>query len=377
MANKTPEEHKEEQPLTEWQKRNLEFLQKKARDQKEKEEQTARLKAQQKARLTGSISTAEENSKEVTAKKAKKEKTKAKKAGKKVATVKKLSKKEEVAKRRLRSIVIPSMVIFLISLFMVSPLSKLRVVKVVGQTNTTEQAVKSASGIKSTDYLAKTFFSQSRIASRVARYDKWVKSATVSYQFWNTFTIKVKEYSILAYLDSNNGYSPILEDGTVVTEKHLSSLPDNSLSLKLKKAKQIQLFVKQFSHLSSKLQKSIRTVSLAGSQSTPDLLILEMSDGNTVKVPLSQLSQKLPYYTKIVANMTDTGIVDMEVGIYTTTSDIEDSVAAALSSTTETSESSQDSASQDSSETTATSLETTAADTTADSETSTETIVSE
>ena len=53
-----------------------------------------------------------------------------------------------------------------------------------------------------------------------------------------------------------------------------------------------------------------------------------MQDGNLVRVPLSEFDSKFPYYEKIKGKLQETSIVDMEVGIYTTTAAIEEEVAA-------------------------------------------------
>lgn len=72
----------------------------------------------------------------------------------------------------------------------------------------------------------------------------------------------------------------------------------------------------------------IQIVSSADSATTSDLLKLEMHDGNVIRVPLSELTKKLPYYLKIKDSLPENSIVDMEVGIYTTSESIEASVAA-------------------------------------------------
>ena len=66
------------------------------------------------------------------------------------------------------------------------------------------------------------------------------------------------------------------------------------------------------------LISEIKVITLADSKTTPDLLNLEMQDGNTVRVPLSQIDKKLPYYDKIKGSLKDNKIVDMEVGIFAT-----------------------------------------------------------
>ncbi|MFX3770132.1 cell division protein FtsQ, partial [Streptococcus suis] len=64
------------------------------------------------------------------------------------------------------------------------------------------------------------------------------------------------------------------------------------------------------------IRSAIQTINLTPSKETADLLTLNIADGNTVLVPLSEISQKLPYYTKIAAEVTVPTKIDMEVGIY-------------------------------------------------------------
>ena len=41
-----------------------------------------------------------------------------------------------------------------------------------------------------------------------------------------------------------------------------------------------------------------------------------MKDGNQVRVPLSQMADKLPYYKTVAQSITEASVVDMEAGIY-------------------------------------------------------------
>lgn len=41
-----------------------------------------------------------------------------------------------------------------------------------------------------------------------------------------------------------------------------------------------------------------------------------MKDGHQVRVPLSQMAEKLPYYTSVASHLTEPSVVDMEAGVY-------------------------------------------------------------
>ncbi|EFM28011.1 cell division protein FtsQ [Streptococcus equinus ATCC 700338] len=211
---------------------------------------------------------------------------------------------------------------------MVTPLSKQKTVTVSGTSTTTSDAVLTASGIKSSDYFFSLIFNHSAYEKSILKNDKMIKEAKIIYHFPNKFTIKVKEYDIVAYAQTDDGYQPILENGTRLDVVGASELPDTFLTINLSSESDIQKLIKAFSKLDKDLVSQIQIVSSANSSTTADLLLLEMHDGNTVRVPLSEIVEKLPYYTKIKGNLTETSIVDMEVGIYTTTETIESEAAA-------------------------------------------------
>lgn len=58
---------------------------------------------------------------------------------------------------------------------------------------------------------------------------------------------------------------------------------------------------------------------LAPSKVTSDLIRLTMNDSDEVLVPLSEMSKKLPYYSKIKPQLSEPSVIDMEAGIYSYT----------------------------------------------------------
>lgn len=333
--------------LTEWQKRNIEFLKKKEAEEAEKKKRQEKLRlertphakkeaddeeekdSQSEKKADKATTNGDADEQELVLKKEKKQKAK---QAKKARKEKKKKEQTELtplqkARRRAYPVLIVAGAVLLISLFLVTPLSKQKTVTVSG-TSTTSDAVLTASGIKSSDYFFSLIFNHSAYEKSILKNDKMIKEAKIIYHFPNKFTIKVKEYDIVAYAQTDDGYQPILENGTRLDVVGASELPDTFLTINLSSESDIQKLIKAFSKLDKDLVSQIQIVSSANSSTTADLLLLEMHDGNTVRVPLSEIVEKLPYYTKIKGNLTETSIVDMEVGIYTTTETIESEAAA-------------------------------------------------
>ncbi|EDT48088.1 cell division protein FtsQ/DivIB [Streptococcus infantarius] len=322
--------------LTEWQKRNIEFLKKKEAEKAEKKKRQEKLRLERRPKATDTDTKAEKvEEKALTAEEKKKAKEAKKEEARKAKEAKKLQKLEakkektplQKAIHHALPVIITATVILLISIFLVTPFSKKKIITVTGTSTVNQEEVIRDSGIKTSNYLFSLIFRHSIYEKNIISKNKMVKSAKFTYRFPNKLNINVKEYSIIAYAQTDDGYQPILENGTRIGLVGASELPDSFLTINLSSEKDIQKLVKAFSKLDKDLVNQIQIVSSADSATTSDLLKLEMHDGNVVRVPLSEVAKKLPYYLKIKDSLPENSIVDMEVGIYATSESIEASVA--------------------------------------------------
>lgn len=323
--------------LTEWQKRNIEFLKKKEAEKAEKKKRQEKLRLERNPKATDTDTKAEKvEEKALTAEEKKKAKEAKKEEARKAKEAKKLQKLEakkektplQKAIHHALPVIITATVILLISIFLVTPFSKKKIITVTGTSTVNQEEVIRDSGIKTSNYLFSLIFRHSIYEKNIISKNKMVKSAKFTYHFPNKLNINVKEYSIIAYAQTDDGYQPILENGTRIGLVGASELPDSFLTINLSSEKDIQKLVKAFSKLDKDLVNQIQIVSSADSATTSDLLKLEMHDGNVVRIPLSEVAKKLPYYLKIKDSLPENSIVDMEVGIYATSESIEASVAA-------------------------------------------------
>ena len=342
------EEFKE---LSEWQKRNQEYLKKKAEEEaalaeeKEKERQ-ARMGAESEksedkqdqeseADHEDSESAKEdakekaEDSEEVK-KEVSKEKSKSTESTEKENQDKKLAKKatkEKPAKAKIPAIHIlraltilfPSLLLLIVSAYLLSPYATMKDIRVEGTVQTTDDDIRQASGIQDSDYTINLLLDKAKYEEQI-KSNYWVESAQLVYQFPIMFTIKVKEYDIVAYYVSGENHYPILSSGQLETSSvSLVSLPETYLSVFFNDSEQIKAFTSELSQISPELKAAIQKVELAPSKVTSDLIRLTMNDSDEVLVPLSEMSKKLPYYSKIKPQLSEPSVVDMEAGIYSYT----------------------------------------------------------
>lgn len=305
--DKTKKDSKVKTSLTEWQQRNLEFLKRKREREIEQRRQEQEALEATKASLKGQ-SESEEASQV---------------SEDKPVKVKKEPRIPRRAKLKALPIILGAFLVLVLSGFMISPYSKDKVLKVTGIVNAKAEDIKTASDIKATDYISMVWWQKTQHAKAVETGNEWVKSAQITYQFPKTFTIAVEEYQIVAYTDTEDGYQPILENGKRPNMPAHLQLPEGYIIINLTDEKQIQSLIKQLTSLDERLVQQIESVDLVEGAATKDLLLLGMTGAHQIRVPLSSLSKKLPYYQKIQKKLAEPSIIDMEVGIYTTNETLE------------------------------------------------------
>ena len=347
MTKKKQEDQKEQktEKLSEWQKRNKEYLEKKAQEEAEKEKELAEQKKQhlpnpeksdvgeedEKTEVTSDTQEAEsEDLEESTVTEFSEEEQdasldkaslrKKKKAERKQAKQEAKETREKIAPRhvyRALPVLILSSILLILAVYFISPYSKLKNIEVTGNKQLSKTEVLDASSIQKEDYTLTTYLSQKAHAINIKLSNLWVKKAEISYQFPITFKIKITEYTVVAYDYSGEQYFPVLSSGEeIATPVKKSQLPKSYITLDFSDKAMLKKFVQQLSSISDTIKSEIQTVQHTPSKATEDLLTITMTDGNKILVPLSEVAKKLPYYEKIKPQLTETSVVDMEAGIF-------------------------------------------------------------
>lgn len=372
MSKDKKNQHTQGKELSEWQKRNQEYLQKKAEEEAKRAEQEAREKEEQAAKSasenTQELSEWQKQNQEYLNKKAEEESTDSEevdeetekseeknsdtsdeasneakdseetpqedsksqdqvekeKADEKVKKEKKVKTKNKPPKPAIPSIhiwravtiLVPSFLILFLSIYLLSPLATMKHIEVTGTVQTSADQVREASGIRDSDYTLSLLLNKDKHAEMV-KSNHWIESAKIVYQFPVHFTIEVKEFEIVAYSVSGDNYYPILSSGSIEsTAVTPDNLPEKYISVLFNDEEQIKTLISQLNEVSPEIKQEIEKIELAPSKVTSDLLKITMYDTDEILVPLSELGKKLPYYSKIKPQLTVPSGIDMEVGIY-------------------------------------------------------------
>ena len=334
--------------LSEWQKRNQEYLKKKAEEEaalaeeKEKERQARMASKSEESDATEDqesesdpkdpesakeeseekVEDSEEVKKEVSKEKSKSTENEGQDKKREKKPVKKKSVKPKIPAihiLRALTILFPSLLLLIVSAYLLSPYATMKDIRVEGTVQTTDDDIRQASGIQDSDYTINLLLDKAKYEEQI-KSNYWVESAQLVYQFPIMFTIKVKEYDIVAYYISGENHYPILSSGQLETSSvSLVSLPETYLSVLFNDSEQIKTFTSELAQISPELKAAIQKVELSPSKVTSDLIRLTMNDSDEVLVPLSEMSKKLPYYSKIKPQLSEPSVVDMEAGIYSYT----------------------------------------------------------
>ena len=325
----------EETTLSEWQKQNREYLRKKA-EEETKEEQESDLSEDteteedsdsnpEEQKESAEDQSSPENEEETTEPELVEEDEKSQEKSEETKVEEKRSKsKKKIAKPSIPSvhiwravtILIPSLLVLFFSIYLLTPYSTLKNIEVTGTVETNADQIKEASGIRDSDYTFGLLLNKDKHAEMI-KSNHWIESASIHYQFPTNFTIQVKEYGIVAYYVSGEDHYPILSSGTVETSPvSLVSLPETYMSVLFNDEQQVKTLIEQLAEVSPEIKQAIKTIELAPTSVTSDLLKITMYDTDEILVPLSELGKKLPYYSKIKPQLTVPSGIDMEVGIY-------------------------------------------------------------
>lgn len=224
---------------------------------------------------------------------------------------------EKIHWYRALPVLVTSSLIFLASLYFLTPLATMKTIEFTGNKVVSQEELKSSSKIDQRDYTVTVYKNRHHYEQNLKASSPWIENVEMTYQFPLTFKIDVQEYGILGYLQKDSKYYPILTSGEYVkNEVAADALPEERMDVTFSDAGLIKEFVQQLKNVPDSIKKSMRRVDLTPSKVTEDLVTITMSDEHKILVPISHIAKKLPYYEGIHPQLEVPSVVDMEAGIF-------------------------------------------------------------
>ena len=333
--------------LSEWQVRNKEYLEKKAQEkakkqaeleqkqaelEKKKEEMKAELENQEPSNEEHTVSEETDTDSPTSEEETEVQDSETETEGEEQEEVQEQEEQEEEEVDQLEPpkvpierihwyralpVLVTSSLIFLASLYFLTPLATMKTIEFTGNKVVSQEELKSSSKIDQRDYTVTVYKNRHHYEQNLKASSPWIENVEMTYQFPLTFKIDVQEYSILGYLQKDSKYYPILTSGEYVkNEVAADALPEERMDVTFSDAGLIKEFVQQLKNVPDSVKKSIRKVDLTPSKVTEDLVTITMSDEHQILVPISHIAKKLPYYAGIHPQLELPSVVDMEAGIF-------------------------------------------------------------
>ena len=224
---------------------------------------------------------------------------------------------EKIHWYRALPVLVTSSLIFLASLYFLTPLATMKTIEFTGNKVVSQKELRSSSKIDQRDYTVTVYKNRHHYEQNLKASSPWIENVEMTYQFPLTFKIDVQEYGILGYLQKDSKYYPILTSGEYVKNEVVAdALPEERMDVTFSDAGLIKEFVQQLKNVPDSIKKSMRGVDLTPSKVTEDLVTITMSDEHQILVPISHIAKKLPYYEGIHPQLEVPSVVDMEAGIF-------------------------------------------------------------
>lgn len=217
--------------------------------------------------------------------------------------------------KRALSILVPFILIFLISFYVVSPLSKVSRVVVSGNHNLSAKDVENASSIKNGRYIWGFWNNDQKLLKQAQRNNPQIKKLRVSITGPRSVNVKIAEYPVIGVINHDDRQELLLSNGKY---RPVSGKINNYLQYSNFSGSNIHLDIvaREIGKLPEPVRQSISEAIFSPTRLDPDRIKLIMNDGNTVLIKADSIGDKMKYYPSIVSHMNGNGIIDLQYGAY-------------------------------------------------------------
>lgn len=146
-----------------------------------------------------------------------------------------------------------------------------------------------------------------------------IKLAKVTIKWPNTVIIEIEERNKIAYLESDDSYFPVMENGKVLKDREVTQLPVNApILFKFKEGAILKEMVTALDELPVEVLNAISEIHYTPKETDQYHISLFMNDGFEVSATLRSFSEKMVHYPSIISQLDPSikGVIDLEVGSY-------------------------------------------------------------
>ncbi|WP_314737756.1 cell division protein FtsQ/DivIB [Limosilactobacillus urinaemulieris] len=213
-------------------------------------------------------------------------------------------------------------IIFLIMIYIISPLSKITDITISGNNALPNERVEKATTIWQGRLIWTVFLAQRHLEREAKIRDPQIRSLRVNLRGPQSVHVAITENHLLGEGRIGKQKYAVLTNGQL----QLTTAQNTNIDFKgfEKDREQLKILGQQLGKLRPVIYHGISSIEYQPTKEFPHQIILYMKDGNTVKANLTNVGDKLKYYPSILTKMKDQGIVDLRVGAYSHDYDVKD-----------------------------------------------------
>lgn len=222
---------------------------------------------------------------------------------------KKPKEKRNIDYKKWSIILFSATILFLATSYLISSKSDVKEIVVKGNEHLSTEEILERSEIKEKD---KMYLTSEGKAEQNISLLPIVESITVKRDFPNTVNITVKEFDVVAYVESKGRYYPVLENEQVL--RGFDMTPTDAPIIHFFDGSEFEGMVKSLKQMNPQILAMISEIFYRPNDETNSRIQLYMNDGQEIVADYNTIGEKIDYYAgmkKEIGNKK--GLIDLEV----------------------------------------------------------------
>src|SRR5699024_9610155 len=224
--------------------------------------------------------------------------------------------RKQKANRRLVFYLSIFLILISIIVYLQSPLSNIKEIKITGNTIINDEAIIDKVGLNKD---TKIWTINSKKLNKKLKKNPIIKSVNVKRKLPSTILIKVNEYKVVGYVVTKEINKAVLENGTIVeSEEDAFDLSTAPFLYEFKDKEVLNRMTKELNELPEYIFDLISEVRWTPSKNNEYKIEMYMVDGFIVNTTIRNFSENMKVYPSIVSQLDskDEGIIHVGEGSY-------------------------------------------------------------
>ncbi|MGX6442035.1 cell division protein FtsQ/DivIB [Neobacillus sp. K501] len=198
-----------------------------------------------------------------------------------------------------------------------SPLSHVKKITIKGNEMLSTDEIISETGIKKEE--TNIWSIKKKEITKELQGLSEINKAEVMMQWPNSIIINIQERKKVAYVENENSYFPVMENGKVLKDRQLTEIPVNApILFKFNEGAILNEMIAELDKLPDEILNSISEIHYSPKKTDDYHISLFMNDGFEVSATMRSFSDKMVHYPSIISQLdpSQKGIIDLEVGSF-------------------------------------------------------------